>query len=113
MATVRVIKKLTKQYVDPFCILEKVGRLAYKLDVPADWKIHPVFSVAQLKPAPPPALDPFSKLISFELLPVFVEGNTDTVKSFKVEKLLNKRLVKRGKVCNIEYLVRWKRYGPK
>ena len=111
-ATVGVTKKLTQQYVGPFRILEKVGHLAYKLDVPRDWRIHPVFSVAQLEPAPPPALDPFSRPIPSEPPPVFVEGDTDTLKSFEVERLLNKRLVKRRKGRNIKYLVRWKGYGP-
>lgn len=41
-----ITKKLTQQYVGPFCILEKVGRLTYKLDVPLDWKVHSVFLVA-------------------------------------------------------------------
>ena len=31
-----VTKKLTQQYVGPFRVLEKVGRLAYKLDIPLD-----------------------------------------------------------------------------
>ena len=112
LATVRVTKKLTQQYVDPFRILKKVGRLPYKLDVPGDWRIHPVFSIAQLEPALPPTLDPFSRSISFKPPPVFVEGDTDSLKSFEVERLLNKQLIKRGKSCNIEYLVCWKEYGP-
>lgn len=41
-----------------------------------------------------------------------MEGDTDTLKSFEVERLLNKRLVKRGKGRSVEYLVRWKKYGP-
>ena len=41
-----VMKKFTQQYIGPFRIPEKVGRLAYKLDVPLDWRVHPVFSVA-------------------------------------------------------------------
>lgn len=41
-----VTKKLTQQYVGPFCIVEKVGCLAYKLEILSDWRIHPVFSMA-------------------------------------------------------------------
>lgn len=41
-----VTKKLIQQYVRPFQVLERVGRLAYKLDVPHDWKIYPIFSIA-------------------------------------------------------------------
>ena len=89
-ATARVTKKLTQQYVGPFRIMEKVGRLAYRLDVPPDWRIYPVFSVVQLEPAPPPAEDPFGRPFPSNLPFVFVEGDTDKVKSFKVERLLNK-----------------------
>lgn len=45
-AIARVTKKLKQQYVGLFYTLEKVGRLTHKLDIPADWKIHPVFLVA-------------------------------------------------------------------
>ena len=105
-ATVGVIKKLTKQFVGPFRILEKVDCLAYKLDVPGNWRIHPVFSIAQLELAPPPALDLFLRPIPSKLPPIFVEGDTDTLKFFEVKRLLNKRLVKRAKGRNVKYLVR-------
>lgn len=111
-ATAGVTKKLTQQYVGPFRIVEKVGRLAYKLDVTPDWRIHPVLSVAQLEPAPPPADDPFARPFPSNPPPVFVEGDTDRLKSFEVERLLNKRRVKRGRGHAVEYLVRWKGYGP-
>ena len=111
--TAGVTKKLTQQYVSPFCIIEKVSRLAYKLDIPPDWRIHPVFSVAQLEPAPPPTEDPFVRPFPFNPPPVFIEGDTDSLKSFEIEKLLNKRQVRKGKSRAVEYLVCWKGYGLK
>lgn len=78
----------------PFHILKKFGRQAYKLDIPANWKMHPVFLVAQLEPALNPAQDPFKRPFSFQPPPVFVDKNIDVLKSFKIEQLLNKRLVK-------------------
>src|SRR6202023_644812 len=42
--------KLGDQRVGPFTVLEKVGSLAYRLDLPTEWRIHPVVSVAQLEP---------------------------------------------------------------
>ena len=105
-ATARVTKKLTQQYVGPFRIMEKVGRLAYRLDIPPDWWIHPVFSMAQLELAPHPAKDPFGRPFPSNPPPVFVEEDTDKVKNFEVEKLLNKRQVKKGKGQAVEYLVR-------
>lgn len=36
LSSVSITKKLTQQYIGPFQIVEKVGRLAYKLKVPSD-----------------------------------------------------------------------------
>ena len=112
LATARVTKKLTQQYVGPFRIMEKVGCLAYKLDVPPDWRIHPVFSMVQLEPAPPPAEDPFGRPFPSHPPFIFIEGDTDKVKNFEVERLLNKRQVRKGKDRAVEYLLCWKGYGP-
>lgn len=45
--------------MEPFQIIERVGRLAYRLEIPTDWKIHLIFSIAQLEPAPAPNEDLF------------------------------------------------------
>ena len=111
-SSIGVTKKLTQQYVGPFQIVEKVGRLAYRLDVPSDWRIHPVFSVAQLEPAPDPAEDPFQRPRPQHPPLVFVEGDTDKHKSFEIDRLLNKRTIRKGRGLAIEYLVRWTGYGP-
>lgn len=54
-----VTKKLTQQYVSLFYVFRKVGWFAYKLDVPLDWRMHPVFLVAQLQSAPSSTNDLF------------------------------------------------------
>lgn len=82
--------KFTQQYVDPFRIFEKVGRLAYKLDVPHDWRVYLVFSVAQLELAPLPTDDPFHCPHSHMPPAVFVNSDTNVAKSFEVDSLLNK-----------------------
>jgi hypothetical protein len=42
-------KKLSKLYTSPYKVIERIGCLAYKLDLPEHIKIHPILSVAQLK----------------------------------------------------------------
>ena len=49
-----VSSKFGPQFVGPFKIRERIGRLAYRLDLPANMKIHDVVSVAGGYPRPFP-----------------------------------------------------------
>lgn len=79
-----VTKKLTQQYISPFLILEIIGCLAYKLDILADCKIHPVFLVAQLKLAFSPISDPFNQSRPTNRPMVFVNGDKGNFILFKI-----------------------------
>jgi hypothetical protein len=42
----RTHQKLSFKFYGPFKILQRVGRVAYKLDLPSSAKIHPVVRVS-------------------------------------------------------------------
>jgi len=44
-------RKFQHPYEGPFKLLKKAGENAFVLDILADWRLHPVFNVARLKPS--------------------------------------------------------------
>lgn len=86
-------KKLDHVKVGPFLIAERKSEVSYRLQLPSDARIHPVFHISLLEPADP--LTPLQETFNFE------PQEEDT---FIVEKLL----ARKGQ----RYLVRWKDYPP-
>ena len=101
--------KLSARRVGPFTVKKSVGRLAYELDIPREFgKIHPVISVTHLEPAPDEA-DPWNRQHP-EPGPVEMEGDTEELKSFDVERIVNKKVSKIGKNLRTSYRVKWEGY---
>jgi hypothetical protein len=94
--TKRPSQKLDHQKIRPFIIKEKLGPVNYKLQLPRSMlKLHPVFHILLLEPAPKNAK-----------IAENVEINDNTEQEYKVEKILNHKQVS-GKPY---YLVKWKGY---
>ena len=100
-------RKLDQQYAGPFKVIEKISRLAYRLQIPDHWKIHDVFSIAQLKPALALGSDPYNRPVLDEPGPI--EAGTNT---YEVKRILDKRVIRRGRGFSTQYRIQWKGWGP-
>lgn len=58
---VPIPRKFGPQFVGPFKVLERVGRLAYFLELPTHWTIYDIISIAHLELT---YAEPFIKLIN-------------------------------------------------
>lgn len=95
-------KKLMPKWVGPYKVLERIGPVAVRLELPPHLKLHNVFHVSLVKHyrsdgavQPPPPLD------------IDADGPVYTV-----HELMDKRQRKSGSRIVTEYLVRWAGYGP-
>jgi hypothetical protein len=92
-------RKFQHPYAGPFTLLRKAGENAFVLDIPAHWRLHPVFNVSRLKPSrvdrsrehpsPPPL------------------RSTSATTEYEVETILEHRGTT---VRDLEYLVKWVGY---
>lgn len=97
----RQFQKLSPRYFGPFKVVDKFGEVAYKLQLPPDAKIHPVFHVSQLK----------KKLGSVDHLhgTLPTSGNSTFLEPVQI---LERRLVKRGNRPATQVLVHWSNSFP-
>lgn len=97
--------KLSQQFVDSFCVLERVRWLVYRLKLFSHWRIYSILFIAQLESISSSNENSFRrhKIESFDF--VFVENDTNKIKSYEIERLVNKRQIARR---DSKYLIRWK-----
>jgi hypothetical protein len=105
-------KKLGIQRIGPCTVLRRVSPLAYELEIPSNWRIHPVISITHLEPAPH-GKDPYDRKDN-DHPPPLEEGDPNAEwREFSIETLLDRRHRRYGKGKKIlEYLVKWEGYGP-
>ena len=96
-------KKLDQQFAEPFEVIKRIGRLAYRLKLPTTIKIHNVVSVVHLKPATAPASDPYKRQPTVP--PAIVVDNEN---KHEIERLIRKRQRRygRAKHATTQYLIR-------
>jgi hypothetical protein len=94
--TKRPSDKLDHKKLGPFKIKKKIGPVNYELELPRTMRIHPVFHIALLEPAPEGA----PEAPRTEISPEFQNAE------YEVEQILDCKLV-RGKK---KYLVKWLGY---
>ena len=95
--------KLQCSFVGPFKIIEIIGQQAYRLALPEDWKIHPVFHVSLLKNWRTANLQ--------EDQPLPADAVPDVEEPYyEIEKILRWRKVKMDKKIIKQYLVLWRGY---
>ncbi|KAL3517971.1 hypothetical protein ACH5RR_020560 [Cinchona calisaya] len=99
----KVHKGLLRRYEGPFKVLRRVGKVAYKVELPSKLKLHPVFHVSLLKPYHGDEEDPNRGLS--QRAPMGAKTSYD----HEVDCILKVREIhKRYCKPKIEYKVRWK-----
>jgi hypothetical protein len=94
----RPYPKLAFKYFGPYTILERIGTVAYKLDLPEGAQIHNVFHISQLKP------------FTADYTPVYatLPVTTDLEAAATIpQEILERRLVKKGNTAIPQVRVRW------
>jgi hypothetical protein len=91
--------KLSYKFFGPYSILERIGAVAYKLQLPTTAKVHPVFHVSQLKPFIPKYTPVFSDL------PAIPDLAAATVEP---EAILERRMVRSGNAAATQILIKWR-----
>ncbi|KAJ7943087.1 Retrotransposon protein, putative, Ty3-gypsy subclass [Quillaja saponaria] len=97
--------KLIRKYEGPLPIVSKVGKVAYKIDLPPWMKIHPVIHVSNLKPYHPDPEDPARNQSTRPAV------NLKKPPSKVAEEILAERRVIIRRHPRLEFLVKWKGLG--
>ena len=95
--------KLQRRYVGPFKILQKISAVAYRLQLPEDWTMHPVFHISLLKPWR-------ESVWSCPVEETELDVNLEPQPRYEIDRILKWRKVKVGRRKTREFLVTWHGY---
>jgi hypothetical protein len=97
-------KKLAEKYLGPFEIIGQARTRAYILWLPDSLRVvHPVFYVSMLEHATPNSI---LNQVQSPPPPVEINGETE----YEISEILNTKIDRRRKPCNLLYLVHWAGY---
>ena len=94
----RPFPKLAYKYFGPYTVQERIGNVAYRLELPEGSLIHPVFHISQLKPF----IADYTPV--YDTLPVTTDLEAAAAKP---EAILERRLVKKGNTAIPQVKVTW------
>ncbi|XP_074297466.1 uncharacterized protein LOC141628193 [Silene latifolia] len=98
----RSCAKLSPRYFGPFQIMQRIGEVAYKLQLPETSKIHPIFHISQLRKheGPPP-----------ESISIPEVDNLQQLVAEPVA-ILGRKLAREGNGAKVHLLIQWSNSGP-
>jgi hypothetical protein len=94
-------RKLAIRYDGPFEVLSKVSPVAYHIRLPHSYKIHPVLSIAHLKPY---QSDEDPRRSNMKRM-------REDVEEFEVEEIVAEKREKHRNGYRLLYQCKWKNYG--
>ena len=94
--------------MNPFRVIRRIKRLIYKFKLSNYWKIYFVFTIIIFKPSLTIKNDPYNRFKPDYSDFVFVNENIEFLKSFKISKIIDKRVIYKNRIKKriIEYLVK-------
>jgi hypothetical protein len=105
-------RKLQPRYYGPFRVTKVVSEVAYKLELPPHFKIHPVIHISHLKANQDGSQDFPSRPEYKSPPPAIIVGEGETAEEyFSVGAIRNHKYVGKGRNRQRKFWIQWEGYG--